>query len=56
MGQNCGSHYAYLFFMSMTLFIQYIMLNLFVLVILEQFEKYYLPKNNNITLFKKDTI
>ena len=40
--------------MTMILFIQYIMLSLFVLVILEQFEKYYLPKNNNITMFKKD--
>ena len=32
----------------------HVMLNLFILVIIQQFEKYYLPKENMITLFKKD--
>lgn len=30
------------------------MLNLFILVIIQQFEKYYLPKDNMITKFMKD--
>lgn len=32
----------------------YVMLNLFILVIIQQFEKYYLPKENTIQLFKND--
>ena len=30
------------------------MLNLFILVIIQQFEKYYLPKDNMIVTFKRD--
>lgn len=30
------------------------MLNLFILVIIQQFEKYYLPKDNMLVTFKRD--
>lgn len=32
------------------------MLNLFILVIIQQFEKYYLPEVNMLGMFKEDTI
>lgn len=32
------------------------MLNLFILVIIQQFEHYYLPKDNLITIFKNDLV
>jgi hypothetical protein len=38
----------------MVLFCTHVMLNLFILVIIQQFEKYYLQKDNKITQFKQD--
>lgn len=40
--------------MAMAVICTYVMLNLFVLVILQQFEKYYLPKENMLAMFKTD--
>ena len=53
-GLNCGSNFAYLYFMMLVLVCSHVMLNLFILVIIQQFEKYYLPKENMITKFKND--
>ena len=32
------------------------MFNLFILIVIEQFEKYYLPKENIIKIFKNDYV
>lgn len=40
--------------MLLVLVCSHVMLNLFILVIIQQFEKYYLPKENMITKFKND--
>ena len=53
-GETCGMKHAYVYFMAIILVCSYVMLNLFILVIIQQFEKYYLPTENMITLFKKD--
>mmetsp|Transcript_7183 Transcript_7183/g.12108 ORF Transcript_7183/g.12108 Transcript_7183/m.12108 type:complete len:1503 (-) Transcript_7183:75-4583(-) len=52
--ETCGSSWSYLYFMILVLVCTHVMLNLFILVIIQQFEKYYLPKENMITLFKND--
>jgi len=54
-GETCGSPpFSYWYFYVMVLVCSHVMLNLFILVIIQQFEKYYLPKENMITLFKND--
>ena len=53
-GETCGSTWSFTYHMGMILIITHVMLNLFILVIIQQFEKYYLPQDNMITLFKSD--
>jgi len=53
-GETCGTMWAPAYFISFILICTYIMLNLFVLVILQQFDKYYLPKDNIISKFKRN--
>jgi hypothetical protein len=54
-GETCGTRlWSFVYFHLMVLVCSYVMLNLFVLVILEQFNKYYLPKENTISLFQND--
>lgn len=54
-GETCGvSPWSYFYFMSMILVCSYVMLNLFILVILQQFEKYYLQEENMLEKFKED--
>lgn len=55
-GRTCGSGAAasYGYFGALILFCTHVMLNLFILVIIQQFEKYYLPKDNMIVTFKRD--
>lgn len=53
-GRTCGSEYSFVYFNVLILVCTYVMLNLFILVIIGQFEKYYLPKDNAIVLFKSD--
>ena len=54
-GENCGpAPYSYWYFYIMVLTCSHVMLNLFILVIIQQFEKYYLPKESMITMFKDD--
>ena len=52
--QNCGSMFAPIYYIFFIMICTYIMLNLFILVILQQFDKYYLPKDNIISKFKAD--
>ena len=54
---NCGNKVAAtLYYTLLILICSHVMLNLFILVIIEQFEKYYLPKENMISKFKKDLL
>ena len=53
-GVNCGSAYTPIFFIMFVLIQQYIMVDLFVLIILQQFDLYYLPTDNVLDRFKTD--
>ena len=53
-GVNCGTSLAPLFFIIFVLFVQNVMLNLFILVIIMQFDTYYISTDNPITKFKKN--
>ena len=53
-GKTCGTSYAPLFFILFVLIQQYIMVDLFVLIILQQFDLYYLPDDNVLDRFKND--
>jgi hypothetical protein len=53
-GVNCGTGYAPIFFIMFVLIQQYIMVDLFVLIILQQFDLYYLPTDNVLDRFKND--
>jgi len=55
-GINCGKFFGYPFFFLLVILCSYVMLNLFILVIIQQFEKYYLPEVNMLGMFKDDTI
>lgn len=53
-GINCGTELAPLFFIMFVMICSYVMLNLFVLIIIQQFETYYLPQENILQQFKDD--
>jgi hypothetical protein len=53
-GQTCGTGYTPVFFIMFVLIQQYIMVDLFVLIILQQFDLYYLPTDNVLDRFKTD--
>jgi hypothetical protein len=52
--ETCGISYAPIFFIPLMMLCTFIMLNLFILVIIQQFEMYYLDEDNVITKFKDD--
>ena len=45
-GLNCGLGYAPIYFISFIMVCSYVMLNLFIMIIIQQFEMYYLPEDN----------
>jgi hypothetical protein len=53
-GYNCGSEYAPAFFVAFVVIVQFVMLNLFALVVIDQFEMYYMADDNPISKFKKN--
>jgi hypothetical protein len=53
-GQNCGTPWSFVYHLLLLFVCAWVMLNLFILVIIQQFEKYYLPQDNMITMFKTD--
>lgn len=55
-GQTCGSGLAPLYFLSLQMIIVYVMLNLFILIILQLFELYYLPDDNILQKFRNDLV
>lgn len=55
-GETCGTAIAPLYFISFIVICSFIMLNLFILVIIQQFDQYYLAEDNIISKFEKDLI
>ena len=53
-GVTCGSSYNFVFFLGFVVIMQYIMINLFILIILQQFDLYYLPSDNVLDRFATD--
>jgi voltage-dependent calcium channel R type alpha-1E len=51
-GQTCGTSLAPVFFIIFVLFVQNVMLNLFILVIISQFETYYMGDDNPIIKYQ----
>ena len=54
--ETCGKKLAFIYFFAIILVCSYVMLNLFILVIIQQFEKYYLPDDNMLARFKSDQV
>ena len=52
--KTCGTVIAPVFFLSFILVVTHIMLNLFVLVIIQQFSKYYIEEDNPLYRFEED--
>ena len=55
-GETCGTSIAPLYFISFIVICSFIMLNLFILIIIQQFDQYYLATDNVITKFEKDLV
>lgn len=55
-GASCGSGIAPLFYIFFNMIVSNVMLNLFILVIIQQFSKYYLEDDNPLTRFEDDFI
>lgn len=55
-GQTCGTAIAPLYFIVFIVICSFIMLNLFILVIIQQFDQYYLDKDNVISKFDLDLL
>lgn len=54
-GKTCAENaFAPLFFIIFVLFVQNVMLNLFILVIITQFDTYYVSEDNPIKKFTKN--
>ena len=53
-GKTCGSIYSIPFFISYILICTFVMLNLFILIVLQNFEEYNLKKNNPLENFKEN--
>jgi hypothetical protein len=53
-GKTCGTTIAPLYFISFIVICSFIMLNLFILVILQQFDQYFLADDNVLKTFSGD--
>lgn len=53
-GKTCGTSFAPVYWLTYVMVVQNVMLNLFILVIIDQFEKYYMAEDNPISKFKKN--
>lgn len=51
---TCGTYASFIYFISFFLICTYIMLNLFILIIIQQFEEYHLRVNNPIQTFREN--
>lgn len=52
--KTCGSNMSPVFFLFYMMITRYVMLNLFILVIIQQFEMYYLVDDNILQRFRDD--
>lgn len=52
--ETCGLSYAPVFFIPFIMICTYVMLNLFIMIIIQQFEMYYLPDDNILQTFRED--
>ena len=48
---DCGSSLSWVYYVVFIMLVTHIMLNLFILVIIEQFDKYYLDEENPLKTF-----
>ena len=53
-GMGCGNPAAFIYFLSFKLVITFIMLNLFILIVLQLFDKFFISKENILSKFKED--
>jgi len=53
-GQSCGNSFNFLFFVSFVITIRLIMFNIFVLIVLQQFEENYICSDNPLQHYNKD--
>ncbi len=53
-GLGCGDPVAFIYFLTFKMVVTFIMLNLFILVVLQLFEKYFLEDENIVAKFKED--
>lgn len=51
-GIGCGYWYSYIYFISFKIVINFVMLNLFVLVVLHFFDKHFISESHNVNEFK----
>ncbi len=53
-GLGCGDAMAYVYFLTFKLVVTFIMLNLFILIVLQLFDKFFINTENIISKFKED--
>lgn len=53
-GLGCGNPSAYAFFLTFKFVVTFVMINLFVLIVLELFDKFYIQSDNIMNKFKED--
>jgi hypothetical protein len=53
---TCGSSFSFVYFIMFVMVVQKIMLNLFILVIIQQFETYYVSDDSPIQKFKSNLV
>jgi hypothetical protein len=53
-GLGCGNPVAFAYFITFKLVVSFIMLNLFILIVLQLFEKYFIETENMISKYKED--
>ena len=53
-GLGCGDAVTYIYFLAFKFFISFVMINLFVLITLELFDKYFIQSDNIVSKFKEE--
>ena len=53
-GLGCGKLTAFIYFLTFKFIVTFIMLNLFILIVLQLFEKYFIETDNIVSKFKED--
>eukprot|EP00826_Nyctotherus_ovalis_P019159 TRINITY_DN15859_c0_g1_i8.p1 TRINITY_DN15859_c0_g1~~TRINITY_DN15859_c0_g1_i8.p1 ORF type:complete len:490 (+),score=118.20 TRINITY_DN15859_c0_g1_i8:999-2468(+) len=53
-GLMCGKWYAFVYFLSFRIVVGFVIINLYSLIVLHFFDKYFVPESSAIRLFKED--